>query len=412
MDISVIFLIIGVIIIIGFLGGLFFQRTSTPDVLILLLIGVLLGPVFKITGDTDLSFYAEYFGSFALMIILFEGGMEIDIHRLIKGVGTATLLVVTSFLLSASFIGAYLHLVLGWDLARSLLLGIILGCTSSAIVIPVIHRLSVGHSTRIILAVESALSDVIAVVLAVTVIDYLLFHDIGIQTPFRTIASSFSIAIVSGAAAGCFWLKALDILKKKNYSYMVTLAVLLLLYAVVDFLGGSGPIAVLVFGIILGNSKEFLRFLKLRKDGWAEETIKFFHGEVSFFVRTFFFVYMGMMISFTSLDPEFLSVVGALMGIILFSRFISVRMMAVLSEDIKQHLSLVFFMLPRGLASAVLATLPLSANIKGCEMFINYTFGVIVLSSLFMTIGVVYYGKKNQATTVADQHQDGTISGP
>ena len=53
-------------------------------------------------------------------------------------------------------------------------------------------------------------------------------------------------------------------------------------------------------------------------------------------------------------------------------------------------------MLPRGLASAVLATLPISANIKGSEGFIDYTFGVIVITNILMTIGVFITEKKGQ----------------
>lgn len=52
-------------------------------------------------------------------------------------------------------------------------------------------------------------------------------------------------------------------------------------------------------------------------------------------------------------------------------------------------------MLPRGLASAVLATLPLSANIKGSEGLIDYTFAIIVLTNIIMTIGVFSIEKKS-----------------
>ncbi|HAR96129.1 MAG TPA: hypothetical protein DCR97_09235 [Deltaproteobacteria bacterium] len=408
MDITTIFFIIGVIIVIGFLGGLFFQKTSIPDVLVLLTIGVIIGPVLNIIGAADISHFAEYFGSFALMIILFEGGMETEIKRLVKGLGTATVLVVSSFVLSACSIGAYLHLGLRWEIPQSLLLGIILACTSAAIVMPLVQKLPISHGVKTILSVESALGDVLAVVLVVTVLDYMVFHNIGIQAPFRTLASSFSIAILCGAAAGCFWLKALDSLKKKQYFYMATLAILFLLHAAVDFLGGSGPIAVLVFGIVLGNNNEFGRFLKLKKDGWVGETIKFFHGEVSFFIRTFFFVYMGMIISFKSVSAEFLLIVAALTGIIAAARFISVRITGFLSPETRKNSSFIFFMLPRGLASAVLATSPMALNIRGCDQFVNYTFGVIVLSNLLMTAGAIYHGRKRTFETPVEEVENGS----
>lgn len=51
-------------------------------------------------------------------------------------------------------------------------------------------------------------------------------------------------------------------------------------------------------------------------------------------------------------------------------------------------------MMPRGLASAVLATLPASANIKGSENFIDYTFGIIIITNILMTVGVFIAEKR------------------
>jgi hydrogenase-4 membrane subunit HyfE len=49
---------------------------------------------------------------------------------------------------------------------------------------------------------------------------------------------------------------------------------------------------------------------------------------------------------------------------------------------------------PRGLASAVLASLPVSAGVQGSEDFIVYTVSVIVLSNILMTAGVFRMEKK------------------
>lgn len=102
---------IGMIIVMGFLGSLSFEKTKVPDVLILLGIGVLLGPVFRVVSPEGLAHFAEYFGSLALMIILFEGGMDMDIDKLIKELGTAFLLVSISFVLSAASIAGYFYIL-------------------------------------------------------------------------------------------------------------------------------------------------------------------------------------------------------------------------------------------------------------------------------------------------------------
>lgn len=388
MEISFLFLISGIVILIGFLGSLSFEKTKIPDVLLLLLIGIFLGPVIGLVKPQTLAHFAEYFGSFALMVILFEGGMDMDIKRLIKDFGTASILVVLTFILSTFSIAVFLNQIYQWDVMRSLLLGTILGCTSAAIVIPVASRMSISNEMKTVLSIESALSDVLAVVFAVSLIEFIRLEDIGIKAPFHAIASSFSIAIVIGVIAGFFWLKMLDLFKERKYSYMTTLAAILIVFALVDFLGGSGPISILIFGVILGNSRFFSGFLKIKGSNLIDKTIKFFHGEISFFIRTFFFVYLGMMISFKFMSPEYLWLSVALVLIIVFIRYVSVGIIGIIYKEKKSDRPIMLLMLPRGLASAVLATFPVALNITGSEGFIDYTFAVIVMTNILMTIGV------------------------
>lgn len=396
MDVSFVFLIAGVIILIGFFGSLSFERTKISDVLVLLGVGIILGPVLKLLNPQILTHFAEYFGSLALMIILFEGGMDMDIDKLINEFGTASLLVLLSFAMSTLSIAAFLYYIQGWDVTRSLLLGTILGCTSAAIVIPIINRMSLKEEIKTILSIESALSDVLAVILTVSLVEFVKLEHIGIEKPLRAVASSFSIAIVSGVVAGLSWLKMLELFRERKYSYMTTLAAMLIVFAVVSFLGGSGPIAILIFGIILGNSHDFNKFLKLKGHALLDETIKFFHGEVTFFIRTFFFVYMGMMLSFNFMNIRFLTLSFSLLLIIVLVRYISVGIIGLIYREKKEDRFVMLSMLPRGLASAVLATIPVSANIEGTEGFIDYTFAVIVLTNILMTVGVFIMERKTQ----------------
>ncbi len=396
MEVSFVFLIAGIIILIGFFGGISFEKTKVPDVLVLLGIGVLLGPLFNLVKADSLTHFAEYFGSLALMIILFEGGMDMDIDKLLKEFGTASILVLISFALSTLSISCLLYYVEGWDVMRSLLLGTILGCTSAAIVIPVIAQMSLGAEIKTILSIESAFSDVFAVIFTVSLIEFVKLETVGIETPFKAVASSFSIAIVLGILAGLLWLKVLDFFRNRKYSYMTTLAAMLIVVAAVNLLGGSGPIAILIFGIILGNCNDFSRFLKLRSCTIVDESIKFLHGEVTFFIRTFFFVYMGMMISFNFIDLDFITLSFSLLLIILIIRYLSVGLTVLVYRSKMADRFVMMSMLPRGLASAVLATLPAAANITGSENFIDYTFAVIVLTNIIMTLGVFLVEKRLQ----------------
>jgi cell volume regulation protein A len=405
MAVSFSILIAGLIILTGFLGTIFFERTRIPDVLFLLGIGIIIGPVSGLVDPHDLSHVAEYFGTLALIIILFEGGMDMDIDKLLKEFGTASLLVAVSFFLTIQAIGAFLFHIYNWDLKLSLLLGTILGCTSAAIVIPIVSRLNIREEVKTIVFVESALSDVLAIVMTISLIELVNFGSIGINAPFKAVASSFSTAIVMGGLSGLLWLKILDLFRDRKYSYMVTLAAVLITYGLVQFFGGSGPISVLVFGLILGNSHDFSRFLKIRSSSLIDSTIKFFHGEMTFFIRTFFFVYIGMMVSPRVLDADHLRLGITLFLLIILVRIISVGFTVTIYKEKKCDRFILFSMMPRGLASAVLATLPASVGVKGSEYFVDLTFIIIILTNLLMTFGVVF-------TDRTHRHDNGPPSVP
>jgi potassium/hydrogen antiporter len=392
--VALLFFIAGAIVLVGFLGNVAFEKFKVPDVLVLLGIGVVLGPVLKLIDHRLLSSFAESFGMFALIVILFEGGMDVKIRMLIEAFRSATLLVLVSFFLTAGAITAYLLQFSGWQLLPSLMMGTILGCTSAAIVVPVVARMTLKQEIKTVLTIESAISDVLAVVLAVSLIEFVRFESIGIERPLRAIASSFSIAIVLGTLAGLFWYKVLRVLGDRKYSYMVTLGVVLIVTAVVDFLGGSGPIAILLFGIVLGNCGEIPFLGGPPTCGVIEETIKFFHGEVTFFIRTFFFVYIGMLMTPAVLSPRYLGVSVALFAIIAAVRYMSVEFIGLRTGRERVDRQALFFMHPRGLASAVLASLPVAAGVAGSEDFIVYTVTVIILTNVLMTAGVFHLEKR------------------
>ena len=94
------FAIAGVILFVGFLGELIFQKTNIPDVIWLMIIGALLGYFFDIANAPGFNQIAPIFTTFALIYILFEGAINIDIKKLVKGVIGGSSLSVLSFLIS------------------------------------------------------------------------------------------------------------------------------------------------------------------------------------------------------------------------------------------------------------------------------------------------------------------------
>ncbi|MDD2732906.1 MAG: cation:proton antiporter [Desulfuromonadaceae bacterium] len=399
-EVSYAFMLAGFIILTGFFGNLFFEKTKIPDVIVLLAIGIVFGPVSGLVSPERLQHLAEYVGSLALLVILFEGGMDLDLDKLLSEFGSAALLVLLSFLLTAGSIGAYLHHVLGWEIPLSLMLGAILGCSSAAIVIPIINRLNVSEEIKTTLSVESALSDVLAVVITVSLVGAIQIGQKDPTAPFKAVVGSFSTAIVIGFVVGLVWMKVLDVMRGKKLAYMLTLAAILIAFGGVRLLGGSGSIAVLVIGLVLGNAESFTKFLKIKEPLQVDQSIRFLHEEITFFIRTFFFVYLGMIFSFKELNTEFMTLCGVMVLIILLMRIISTEITVKIYPEKKPDNLLIKLMMPRGLASAVLATLPVAAGVAGTEGFVTITFGVIIVTNILLTIGMFFLGLGNSEGVV------------
>ncbi|HEY4088372.1 MAG TPA: cation:proton antiporter, partial [Bryobacteraceae bacterium] len=138
--------------ILGLLGGLlvlafFSNRVSKisriPDLLILMLTGVILGPVLGWLQIPDLSTFTEYLGTLALILILFEAGTEIRLRDTLRHFPPGLLFAALSFGTSFAAVAYAGKLLLGLSTHNSLLLGAVLGCVSGTVVIPVLQQLEI-----------------------------------------------------------------------------------------------------------------------------------------------------------------------------------------------------------------------------------------------------------------------------
>jgi NhaP-type Na+/H+ or K+/H+ antiporter len=181
---------------------------------------------------------------------------------------------------------------------------------------------------------------------------------------------------------------------------MLTLAMVLLLFSVVELVGGSGPMTVLTFGIILGNSHSFFRLSGVRELVFSEE-MRRFQAEVSFLVRALFLVYIGMILNVSSImDPTILTFSILILVAILAARFLAVSVALHKDPETKEDRSVLLLMMPRGLTAAVLALMPVYApyNISAAQDFLAYAFLAIIFTNVLLTIGILFVekGRKNE----------------
>src|SRR3989344_5605947 len=280
-------------------------------------------------------------------------------------------------------------MLFGFGALYILLLGVILGGISSAFVIPIIQNLKIKKETYSILTLESAITDVLCIVFAITVMQIITLHTFSLEFVASTLASLFAVAGFFGVIAGTFWIVIISKVFKKNKSYMLTIAYLLLLYTVTEYLNGNGAIATLFFGLVLRNSKKLTSLIKgSHATSVITPTEELFYSQISFFLKTFFFVYIGVLLDFS--DSTAL-MIGAIIAVVVMflrtSSSILTRQLAPYDAKVVQSL------FARGLAAAVLGQLAIQYHLQDAELLAKIIFSAIVFTIVLSSLKVFWVSR-------------------
>jgi cell volume regulation protein A len=395
-------IIAGAIIVIGFLSNYLLERKGLPDMLFLIVLGMLVGPATGLVDAATIMGFAPYLAVLALVFILFDGGMTMNIYHVFSETPRAAVLAAAGFTLStiASSLLIYFLLIPNFPFLYALLFGTIVGGSSSIIVMSLASRIKLSEKGSTLLRLESALNDILCIVLSLVVIEIItLGGTVDIPTITRSLASRFSIGAMLGIVIGIGWLSTLKRIVKASYSYMLTLGIALLAYALSEILGGSGALCSLLFGIMLGNEKVIYGILRMKKppDQVVDPGLKRFESEIAFLLRAFFFVYIGLIVTLPKLTTVIAGIILALSLLLIRYGVVNV---ATIKSKLTQERGIMSVLLTRGLASAVLATLTLQyadpvkyPNIgtifqQLSPLYISMTVVVILATALIATVGI------------------------
>jgi cell volume regulation protein A len=379
----VILLAAGVVIFLGVAGEAFFKKTGIPDVAFLMILGVIIGPVFGLIQPEAVIQVVPYFAALALIIIMFDGGLNLDIKHVIKTAYFSVTLAVLGFILSVVMISVAAHFALGWEWLDSILLASIVGGSSSAIVFGLVRNIKISEETKSMLSFESALTDILATIVAFILFEAVLAGHFDIQTLQETIGRAVVVGLVLGFGVGIPWMYISTKLGNAQHAYMLTLGVLFVLFFLANSFGESGALTALVFGLMVGNKSHLAKILrfKLPRIELDDPT----HNQLTFLVRSFFFVFVGLMASFGQIEYLIFGVlitVAVYFGRILVGKVTLTKRFSLLDRAVTNS------MIPRGLAAAVLATYPITMGLPNSEAYPQLVFFIILSSVIITTIGL------------------------
>ncbi len=351
-------------LLLSYVSGLFYKKTKIPDIIWALGFGIILGPLLGYFKKDLFISISPLMSTVALNVILFDAGINVNISLLLKGVLKSTVLSLTMLLTVMTVVGITLSVALPsqFTLLQGMLLGAMIGGTSTIAVFGILGGLEqvIPHieSTRVILMFESVISDPLCIIASITLIKMIMMPDFSIVSTVASIAEIFVVATFFGVSVGLLWSRALHAINGKSFTYILTLAILFPTYIIAEkTVGeGAGAIAALLFGLTIANHSWVLNQLHLSRHLEIDkERLRTFHEEISFFMKSFFFVYIGLIIS---LSVNYLAIGLGIFALIQFLRYGMVSAVGRVMHFSIQEKVLTRIIFPMGLPAFVMSQLP------------------------------------------------------
>src|SRR3989338_844952 len=343
--------VFGAILFIGCLSEIFSRKSKISGALLLLAIGFILRYV-EYVDTQDFVNLQGIFGQLALIVFLFDGGMSLSLETLLSKGSRAISVALLITLLSIIVCAAVFHYFFGFDPMIGAIFGAIAGGIGATSSLAVIKGLSLPKEISSFLTIESSFTDVPSVVLTLVFAQMLVSSYFDASFVFASLIQNFLVSAVIGVLFGILFLFISPSFSDKK-EYLSFFAILLLLYSFSEVLGSSGAISVLTFSVILTNQTLFMKYFKLRKK-LETSFLMSMHNELSFFIRTFFFVFLGIIVVIGDMTNLVIALV--LLLTLYLIRWASLSVF-ISKSKLSRYLLLLSSINPRGLSTAALSTI-------------------------------------------------------
>ena len=242
---------------LALLGRLLTERFAIPSAALFLLAAAAASDLVAAFRDA-ISFVAvERIAVVALIVILFDGGMEIGWRRLRHALVPVLSLGLLGTFMTAALIAAAAHWLLGLSWITGGLLGAALAPTDPAVTFSVLGGREIHGRTGTILKGESGANDPVGIALMIGMIEFATSDD----GSFWTVVREFTIEMAGGlvvglaGAASLLWLMRRVQLPEPSLYPLRALAFAGVIYGAATLVHGSGFLAVFVAGVLIGDAR-------------------------------------------------------------------------------------------------------------------------------------------------------------
>jgi cell volume regulation protein A len=355
------------------------ERLNVPAPAFFLVCAAIASDLWARLGGTPAS-AVEDVVTVALVIVLFDGGMQIGLDNFITEIGATLWLGVVGTVVTAGAMAVLAHEIAGFGWRLALLLGTAVAPTDPAVVFSVLGRREIGGRAGVLLQGESGANDPVGIALMLA-----LLGATGTAGSITLhVLVTFAVEMLVGGAIGYFGARLLLIVMRRFplpseglYSPRV-LAWVLAIYGVTAVLHGSGFLAVFVAGIVIGD-----------EPAPYKREIQRFHGSLASLAEIVAFIMLGLTIQLRDVAKGSAWSDGLLLAVLLVL-FVRPVLVGLVTWRIRLGRRERLFLLWTGLKGAVpilLGMFMVSSGIAGGQraydvIFVIVAFSVVVQGGL------------------------------
>ena len=325
-----------------------------------------------------------------LGFLLFAGALHVDLDEVLRRKWAIASMATVGVLISTFLIGAATYLAargLGVDipLAYCLVFGALISPTDPVAVLGILKTVKVPDSLKAMIAGESLFNDGVGVV----VFTLLAAVAAGGAVTAGDIAALFVSEAIGGAALGLVlgWIayQAMKSIDEHNLEVLITLALVMTAYAVAFAIHVSGPIAVVVAGLLIGNHGTRFAMSENTRDH-----VQKFWSLIDEMLNAVLFLIIGFEVIALSLSKEIALLMAISVPVVLAARFISVSIpLTALRRRYTFARGAIPVLTWGGLRGGISVALALSLpNIPAKSTILAITYGVVIFSIIVQGLTV------------------------
>jgi potassium/hydrogen antiporter len=377
----------GALLVVSALFSRASERFAVPVALVFLVVGMLAGS----EGLGGIAFedygFAFRLGTIALVLILFDGGLNTPVAAVRQIAAPAAILATLGVVGTAGLVAFGAH-ALGFEWTHAMLLGAIVSSTDAAAVFSVLRGSGIHLKRRIgaTLEVESGINDPMAVILTIALTERVMSPDAPLGW---TLALQVLGEIVGGLALGlAIGFGGRELLARFRlpagglYS-AITLALAMLAFGVPTMLHGSGFLAVYVCGLVLGNGPLPYRPGLLRV-----------HDALAWLSQISMFLLMGLLVFPSRVVSVAWVGIGLALLLVFIARPVVVALCLAPFRYRLREVTYVGWVGLRGAVPIILATFPVLVGAPGAERIFDVVFFIVVANAILPGATVPWLTRK------------------